>query len=287
MANGFINVLKPPGMTSHDVVSFIRKTYGLKRVGHAGTLDPAAAGVLPVALGQATRLIEYTTAADKAYRAELTLGYATDTGDTTGQIIDRKTVSMPARSQILSALAALTGEIEQIPPMHSAIKIAGKKLYELARDGITVDRKPRPVHISQLSLIEAANHTILFDVTCSKGTYIRTLCSDIGNQLGVPAVMSFLIRTRVGAFLLADSFSIEEIAENPEAALLAADTALDHIPELNLSGSQAQKFCFGQTLSCPGNDQELVKVYDNTCRFLGLGKLSSNLLVPVKVMSFA
>nr|WP_092067725.1 tRNA pseudouridine(55) synthase TruB [Dendrosporobacter quercicolus]NSL46741.1 tRNA pseudouridine(55) synthase TruB [Dendrosporobacter quercicolus DSM 1736]SDL62376.1 tRNA pseudouridine55 synthase [Dendrosporobacter quercicolus] len=285
MVSGFINVLKPPGMTSHDAVSFIRRTYGLKRVGHAGTLDPAAAGVLPVALGQATRLIEYTTAADKAYRAELTLGYATDTGDTTGRIISRKAVDMPAESQILNAFAALTGRIEQIPPMHSAIKIGGKKLYELARAGVTVDRQPRIVDIVKLSLLSAAKHTILFDVTCSKGTYIRTLCSDIGARLAAPAVMSLLIRTKVGPFLLADSFTVEEIAEQPAAALLPADAALGHIAVLKLSDSQSQKFLYGQTFSCPGSDQELVRVYDHNDGFLGLGKRSANLLAPVKVMS--
>lgn len=287
MISGFINVLKPPGMTSHDIVSFIRRTYGLKRVGHAGTLDPAAAGVLPVALGHATRLIEYTTDADKSYRAELTLGYATDSGDSTGEIICQSDFEPPSSTKICQVLNSFIGQNEQIPPMYSAVKIAGKKLYELARSGVTVERQPRSIFIHDLSLIHAAPETILFDVTCSKGTYIRTLCMDIGDKLNIPAVMSFLVRTRVGSFILADSFTIEEIAEQPESVLLPADTALTHIPRLSLTVSQAQAFRYGQSIPYSGIDQPLLRIYDDRHLFVGIGQLLSNSLAPVKVMSFA
>ncbi len=287
MANGFINVLKPPGMTSHDVVSFIRRTYGLKRVGHAGTLDPAAAGVLPVALGQATRLIEYTAGADKSYRAELTLGYATDTGDDTGQIIARSTVEMPPPQELDTALQSFVGTIEQLPPMYSAVKIAGKKLYELARAGVTVERQPRQVCIHALSLIAITANTLLFDVTCSKGTYIRTLCMDIGQKLGAPAMMSFLLRTRAGCFRLADSFTMEEIAAQPEGALLAPDAALQHLNPLFLSDSAAQSFRFGQSFAYAGEDQPILRIYDNHHLFIGIGQLSSNVLSPVKVLTMS
>lgn len=182
MTSGLINVLKPPGMTSHDVVSFIRRTYHLKRVGHAGTLDPAASGVLPVALGSATRLLEYMTDTDKSYRVELTIGYETDTGDDTGAILNNAVCVMPVKTEIEKVLSSFIGTIEQIPPMYSAIKIQGKKLYELARAGITVERQPRIITIHNITLLHIDDTRILFDVTCSKGTYIRSLCSDIGKK---------------------------------------------------------------------------------------------------------
>ncbi|MEG6585497.1 tRNA pseudouridine(55) synthase TruB [Dendrosporobacter sp. 1207_IL3150] len=287
MVNGFINILKPPGMTSHDVVSFIRRTYGMKRVGHAGTLDPAAAGVLPVALGQATRLIEYTTDADKSYRAELTLGFETDTGDDTGQITRKESFILPSRSQIETVLESFIGKSEQVPPMYSAIKIDGKKMYELARAGITVERKPRSIYIEKISLINISQNTILFDVTCSKGTFIRTLCTDIGNKLNIPAVMSFLVRTRVGTFLLDESFTLEEVQNDTTAAILQPDKALLHLPSLSLSEQASKSFCYGQTIPLNEVNQLQLRIYDNNNIFIGIGQLSSGLLSPTKVMSFA
>jgi tRNA pseudouridine55 synthase len=168
MQSGIINVLKPPGMTSHDVVSFIRRLYGIKRVGHAGTLDPAAAGVLPVFIGNATRLVEYLADAGKSYRAELTFGFETDTGDDTGKIINRCPCTVLDSTQIKETLASFLGVNEQIPPMHSAIKIGGKKLYELARQGQVVERKPRKIVIDSISLITESQSRIVFDVTDRK-----------------------------------------------------------------------------------------------------------------------
>ena len=287
MTAGIINVLKPPGMTSHDVVSFIRRTFGLKKVGHAGTLDPAAAGVLPVFLGNATRLIEYSTEAEKSYRAELTFGYATDTGDDTGKII--KTASepcFPAVDNIAAAFKALTGEIEQVPPMYSAIKIEGVRLYELARKGVEITRPSRKVFISSIELVNMEPPAILFDVTCSKGTYIRTLCADIGEKAGCPAVMSFLVRTRVGSFTISEALTLEEISELKEKALLPADYAIKFMPEIILDDSVAK--AFGNGL---GIKQDLLpqsnfyRVYNREKVFIGIGEknFSNNWLYPIKV----
>ncbi len=288
MRSGIVNVLKPPGVTSHDVVSFVRRVYGLKKVGHAGTLDPAAAGVLPVFLGPATRLIEFTADADKAYRAELTFGYATDSGDDSGEVIASRTdFSLPPAEEIAAVLASFLGESEQIPPMHSAIKVGGRKLYELARAGIAVERQPRAVTISAISLVRVAAPTILFDVTCSKGTYIRTLCADIGARAGCPAVMSFLVRTRVGDFTLADAKSFEEVAADPDAALLPVDTAIRHLARVVLADGEAKRFCHGQNIphDIPSGGG-LLAVYSQTGRFLGIARRDARAssLEPVKVL---
>ncbi|MDT8901342.1 tRNA pseudouridine(55) synthase TruB [Anaeroselena agilis] len=288
MRSGIVNVLKPPGMTSHDVVSFVRRTYGLKKVGHAGTLDPAAAGVLPVFLGSATRLIEFTADADKAYRAELTFGYATDSGDDSGEVIAaREGFVTPPADEVAAVLASFAGESEQIPPMHSAIKIGGRKLYELARAGIAVERQPRSVTISAIGLVRVAAPTILFDVECSKGTYIRTLCADIGARIGCPAVMSFLVRTRVGDFTLAEAKSLEEIAADPDAALQPGDAAVRRLARVDLDDDEAARFTHGQSipLASPATDG-LLAVYRRTGDFLGIARHSPQapLLVPVKVI---
>lgn len=287
MFHGILNVLKPPGMTSHDVVSFIRRTYGLKRVGHAGTLDPAAAGVLPVFLGQATRLIEYQTEADKSYRAELTFGYTTDTGDDTGKIIEEKPVSMPNEQTIRECLASFIGTIEQMPPMYSAIKVEGKKLYELARAGITIERQPRSVTIHAISLVSVGSQSILFDVTCSKGTYVRTLCLDIGQKLNIPAVMSFLVRTRVGEFHLSSAYSLEEIAVGRDKLLISEETAVSHLEMLILNQADSAAFRNGRRVFCSGNEvpaeEQLQRVYDHTGKFIGIALISGQAVTPQKV----
>ena len=289
MIGGLINILKPPGMTSHDVVSFIRRTYHLKRVGHAGTLDPAAAGVLPVALGPATRMLEYMTDCDKNYRVELTIGYETDTGDDTGTITNVVDCTMPAQYKIEEVLASFLGTIQQVPPMYSAIKVQGKKLYELARAGITVERKARTITIHDINLLKIDEKSILFDVTCSKGTYIRSLCTDIGTKINCPAVMSFLVRTRVGSFSLDRAFTLEEIEENSESAVLPVDTALDYMQKVILSQEIASAFKHGQNiLISPNNDynQTLLRIYDDQNLFIGIGqkKIDANIIIPVKVL---
>jgi len=290
MINGFINVLKPPGMSSHDVVSFIRRTYQIKKVGHAGTLDPSAAGVLPIAVGKATRLIEYMTDADKGYRAELTLGYSTDSGDTTGNIIKGiEDFITPEFNVITNVLDSFIGEIQQIPPMHSAIKINGTKLYDLARKGISIERSPRAVTIKKISLIKNSLDHFLFDVECSKGTYIRTLCLDIGVKLNIPSVMSFLIRTRVGGFKLDQAFTLEEITKYPLDVLQNIDVVLEHMPAVFLSSNLAQAFKQGQKIIMKNTDiqNSLVRIYENDNDFIGIGEFDINkvLITPIKVIT--
>jgi tRNA pseudouridine55 synthase len=289
MSNGLINIVKPPGMTSHDVVSFIRRTYHLKRVGHAGTLDPAAAGVLPVALGSATRLLEYMTDSDKSYRVELTIGYETDTGDDTGTITKSLDCIMPTRSKIEEVLSSFLGTIEQVPPMYSAIKVQGKKLYELARAGITVERQARRISIHNINLLKIDEKSILFDVTCSKGTYIRSLCTDIGIKINCPVVMSFLVRTRVGCFSLDQAFTLEEIGENPENAVLPVDNALSYMPKVILSREISTAFKHGQSiLNSAGisDSQTLLRIYDHQNEFIGIGQqnVGTAVITPVKVL---
>lgn len=216
--NGLINVLKPPGMTSHDVIYFIRKTLHVKKAGHTGTLDPGVAGVLPVCVGRATKIIEYLNEDIKVYRAELTLGRSTDTQDGFGRTVSLSDASSLTCEDIEKELLSFIGEQYQIPPMVSAIKHKGKKLYELARKGIEIERKPRKIHVFDIKVIRfnaigTRNPRIMFDVKCSKGTYVRTLCHDLGDKLGCGGFMSFLIRTATGRFHISSSLTLEEIWE--------------------------------------------------------------------------
>ena len=286
MTLGLINFLKPPGMTSHDVVSFIRRSYGLKKVGHAGTLDPAAAGVLPVALGQATRLLEYMTSANKTYRVELTFGYQTATGDEEGQIIARSPV-LPKAQDIDPCLQTFVGDIEQIPPMYSAIKVGGKKLYELARQGITVDIKPRLVTIESIKLLAVKAHSILFDVTCSKGTYIRTLCLDIASRLGTCGTMSFLLRTQVGDFRIENAVTAEEILANQDQQLLPVEYAIRSLPHIAVTSEQAEHFSHGRSCKVSLSGTGIHAVFDEQEHLLGIGQVATSgcTLSPAKVIA--
>lgn len=273
--DGFINVLKPTGLSSHDVVDIVRRIFKQKRVGHAGTLDPAAAGILPIALGRAARLVEYMEGADKSYRAEIAFGYATDTGDVYGEVIESvENPVLPSEEELRSVLRLFVGEIEQTPPAYSAIKVGGQRAYDLARQGAAVEMRARTVMIHRLELVcmDAAHARILVDVDCAKGTYIRALCTDIGAALRLPATMRFLLRTRVGGFVLADSYTLEELAEVRETALCAPDTALD-LPVYELDPQRTRAFYSG--LSTSERRMELAegcyRVYAEGV-FLGIGR---------------
>ncbi len=287
MIQGIVNVLKPPGMTSHDVVAVIRKQFKMKRVGHAGTLDPAAAGVLPVYIGLATRFIEYAADFDKSYRVELTVGRETDTGDDMGKIIRLAECSLPEFSQLEQILLSFKGSSTQIPPMYSAVKIGGKKLYEYARDGIVVEREPRAITIYDILPLNQTKTSFLFDVTCSKGTYIRTLCADIGAKLNCPVVMSFLVRTRVGCFDLAHAKTLEEIAVEGERAILPIDSAIQFMPAIILNKMQAQSFLHGQFINISGPSGALVRFYDENNHFIGIArKMDGDIFYhPLKVLN--
>lgn len=241
--DGILNLLKPPGMTSHDVVGFVRRTLQTKKVGHTGTLDPGVAGVLPICVGKATRLAEYIAGDDKAYRAEITFGLATDTQDSFGEVTAEADASHLTRGDLAYVLPRFQGEIMQVPPMVSAVKVNGKKLYELAREGVEIEREARPVTIHKLQLLDfrpGPRPVAFVDVVCSKGTYIRTLAVDIGAALNLPAHMSHLVRTRSGPFTLADAATLEDLAAG-RAPMLAPAAALGDMPRQTVPSFLADK----------------------------------------------
>lgn len=212
MIHGIINVYKEKGYTSHDVVAKLRGIVGQKKIGHTGTLDPDAVGVLPVCLGRATKVCDLLTEKDKTYEAVLLLGVETDTQDTSGEVLRREETTTISEEQVRQAILSFVGEYDQIPPMYSALKVNGKKLYELAREGKTVERKARRVQIHNIRILEINLPRVRMEVECSKGTYIRTLCNDIGEMLGCGGCMEALTRTKVSCFELQESLTLEEIA---------------------------------------------------------------------------
>lgn len=237
MTDGILLIDKPEGMTSFDIVARVRRLYGTKQVGHTGTLDPLATGLLVVLVGRAVKASEFLMEKDKEYIAGLRLGVTTDTEDITGAILSRSTV-LPPREAVLSAAACFIGEIEQIPPMYSALKVNGKKLVDLARQGISVERTPRPVTIRSLEINgDGVDYTM--KVVCSKGTYIRTLCADIGKMLGCGGVMSSLRRARAGSFSVKDAHSLKELeAMEPDtrgSLLLPVEMLFETLPSVTLS----------------------------------------------------
>lgn len=247
--NGILNILKPPGMTSHDVVSVVRKKLNIKKVGHTGTLDPNAAGVLPICIGQATKISQFLLDGKKKYRAELTLGIETDTEDIYGTIINESPV-VSTEDEIERVISSFCGTYDQIPPMYSALKVNGKKLYELARQGIEIERKSRTVTIYDINIIKINNNKIIFDVICSKGTYIRTLCKDIGKTLGCGGVMSFLLRTESSGFDLNTAITIEELQEldDVKPLLLPLDFPLNHMPKVIVSSLYTKQVLNGNRI---------------------------------------
>ena len=212
MINGIITIYKEAGFTSHDVVAKMRGICGQKKIGHTGTLDPAAVGVLPVCLGSGTRLCDMLTDRNKEYEARLLLGVTTDTQDTTGTVLEEKEVTC-TEAEVREAVASFVGEIMQVPPMYSALKVDGKKLYELARAGKEVERQARPITIFELEILKMELPYVTLRVACSKGTYIRTLCDDIGKKLGCGGTMAALKRTRVGEFGLADALTLSQLQQ--------------------------------------------------------------------------
>jgi len=254
---GVLSVLKAPGYTSHDVVARVRRLLGMRRIGHTGTLDPGAAGVLVLCVGRATRLVDLLQADDKAYRCELVLGVHTDSHDAFGVPVAVHRDMQVRRDALEDAVARFQGEIEQVPPMTSALKQQGRRLYELARQGLEVERPARRVRIHSLRVVrvvpDAAVLTfgtrVLMDVVCSKGTYVRTLCADLGQALGCGAYMSFLLRTRAGAFELAGARTLEELERDlarGELPLIGMDEALAHLPAIRLSQEGVRRVAHGQ-----------------------------------------
>ncbi|NLU52298.1 MAG: tRNA pseudouridine(55) synthase TruB [Clostridiaceae bacterium] len=282
--DGILVVNKEVNMTSFDVVARVRKLTSTKKVGHAGTLDPDASGVLPVCTGRATKIIEFLMNKDKAYRVELILGKATDTQDASGNTLYERPVEA-SLEEIEKTIYSFIGEKKQIPPMYSAIKINGQKLYDLARKGIEVEREPRTVffHKIEIKEIERLNDKVrvLMDVECSKGTYMRTLCHDIGESLGCGGHMASLVRTRSGPFLLKEAYTLAELEElknkgSLKTAFKRIDEALLHFPPVYVSASDAKKLRNGMAIKCAGLTPGLYRIYDENDSFLAIGKILEN-----------
>lgn len=254
--NGVLNINKPQGLTSHDVVARVRRITGQKKTGHAGTLDPLATGVLPLVLGSATRLVEYLSEEDKAYRARVVLGATTDTYDREGDIMPTPGAKMPSRAEIEAALEQFRGEISQLPPMYSAVKVGGKKLYEMARAGAQVELQPRRVTITRLDMEIYEPPAVGLFIECSKGTYIRSLAHDLGAVLGTGAYLDSLVRTRHGPFSLDSAVTLEKLHEafsegKGESLLLPSESILKGWEFYVASPDEETMIRQGKSLSLP------------------------------------
>lgn len=287
--DGVLNLLKPPGMTSHDVVSVVRRALGIKKVGHTGTLDPGVAGVLPICVGRATRLAEYIAGEDKAYRAEITFGVTTTTQDSFGESLSDQDASHLTKGDVAYSLARFHGPVMQVPPMVSAVKVGGKRLYELARQGVEVEREARQVFIHRIQLLDfrpGPRPTAFVDVVCSKGTYIRTLAHDLGQMLKVGAHMSHLVRTRSGPFRLEEAFTLEELLAG-RATMLPPATALGEMARATVSGSAVERLKHGVAprLQVDHPDGTTVALVDESGDLLALAEAQGGSLKLLKVFA--
>ncbi len=284
MMNGIFVLDKPVGMTSQQAVSRVKRILGAKKAGHGGTLDPDATGVLPVYLGQATRLSMYALGGDKAYLAEATFGFSTDTQDASGKVVDKGDPSHLTEKLITEALMQFVGTYEQLPPQFSALKINGKPAYELARQGIEVELKPREVVIDDIQieqiLLTPSQHSVRFFVGCGKGTYIRTLCHDLGQALGVPAHMSSLRRTKSGMFSISEAHSLTDLEEYKWSLVQPMGNGVKHLPMVTLDDDLIVKILHGQTVALTmseGNillpnfhEFAIVRVHDQVDRLIAI-----------------
>ena len=283
--NGIIVVDKPSGWTSQDVCAKLRGVLGERRIGHGGTLDPMATGVLPVFCGRATRAAEFCENSEKSYIASMRPGIVTDTQDTTGTVLERHSADI-TEADILAVLPAFTGEISQLPPMYSAVKVGGKKLYELARVGKTAERKPRSVTIFSLGLLGRDGGDYILEVTCSKGTYIRTLISDIGEKLGCGAAMSALRRTKAGGYSIEEAVPLETLINAPKDELQAYIRPTDSIfrayPAVTVSGRALRRVMNGNDFASPDTADGRYRVYSDAGEFLMLGECAGGVMKTVK-----
>ncbi len=283
--DGILNINKPTGMTSHDVVAKVRKLLKQKRVGHAGTLDPAASGVLPICVGQATRVAEYLSESGKAYQATIVFGTVTDTYDSEGTIIRTASTQDLTLPKIEALLPAMLGEQMQIPPRYSAIKLQGQPAYKRARAGEEVAMEPRPITIYQLEIIDwqpSQPSTLTLAVECSKGTYIRSLAYDLGEQAGCGAYLDGLVRTRSGPFPLSESITLAQLAGSAaqgtiEQFLYPADKAIEHYPALKLDEAMTERVRHGNTFQLEEqtdtlHEQSIARVYDDKGQFVAIAE---------------
>ena len=279
---GILIINKPQGYTSQDVVSKVKKILNVKKAGHTGTLDPMATGVLPVLIGEYTKLSKYLIEHDKTYVAKIKLGLKTDTGDLEGNVIEEKEFdkSILEKSNVENVLKSFLGKQKQIPPMYSAIKINGKKLYEYAREGIEVEVEPRDIELYKLNLLSIENDEIEFEVSCSKGTYIRVVCEDIAKTLGTIGTMSSLNRTIVDKFNISQAITFEElesIKENIDSRLIKMENVFDHLPKLTLNKRKEDLFLNGVMLTFEYQDG-VYNIYDSNNIYIGTGTIKDNLL---------
>lgn len=305
--NGILNINKPEGWTSQDVVAKLRGRLHIRRVGHTGTLDPMATGVLPVCFGKATRIIEYYDDDFKTYEAEMKLGMVTDTLDITGTVLETKTVDV-SEENVIQAIDSFRGWITQIPPKYSALKVNGKPLYKYAREGVEVEIKSRKIYVADIQPMEVnlGENRILFRVTCSKGTYIRTICDDIGKKLGCGGTMTALQRTQSGCFRVEEARTLPEILEMTdeelERCVIPMDETLVHLGKIELKSMESVPFYYNgreidtgyvNVLASPAVPEALqegsrlgdkYRVYDPEGKFLGISTLRENTLYPEKVI---
>lgn len=305
--NGILNINKPEGWTSQDVVAKLRGRLHIRRVGHTGTLDPMATGVLPVCFGKATRIIEYYDDDFKTYEAEMKLGMVTDTLDITGTVLETKPVDV-SEEDVIQAIDSFRGWITQIPPKYSALKVNGKPLYKYAREGVEVEIKSRKIYVADIQPMEVnlRENRILFRVTCSKGTYIRTICDDIGKKLGCGGTMTALQRTQSGCFRVEDARTLPEILEMTdeelERCVIPMDETLVHLGRIELKSMESVPFYYNgreidtgyvNVLASPAVPEALqegsrlrdkYRVYDPEGKFLGISSLRENTLYPEKVI---
>lgn len=305
--NGILNINKPEGWTSQDVVAKLRGRLHIRRVGHTGTLDPMATGVLPVCFGKATRIIEYYDDDFKTYEAEMKLGMVTDTLDITGTVLETKPVDV-SEDDVIQTIDSFRGWITQIPPKYSALKVNGKPLYKYAREGVEVEIKSRKIYVEDIQPVEVnlRENRILFRVTCSKGTYIRTICDDIGKKLGCGGTMTALQRTQSGCFRVEDARTLPEILEMTdeelERCVIPMDETLVHLGRIELKSMESVPFYYNgreidtgyvNVLASPAVPEAMqeesrlgdkYRVYDQEGKFLGISSLRENTLYPEKVI---
>lgn len=280
--DGIVIVDKPQGWTSQDVTARLRRVFGTRRIGHGGTLDPMATGVLPVFVGRATRGVEFFEHAEKTYETVLRLGITTDTEDMTGTVLTEENVSF-TEEQLQETLAAFRGEILQVPPMYSALKVNGQKLCDLARKGKTVERQPRPITIHELTLVERGKNTLRLRVRCSKGTYIRTLCKDIGEKLGCGGCMESLRRVAAGEYTIDEAIPLQTLldTEEPEKYLRGVDTMFRNYPAVTLTANQETRCRNGNAFSV-SLAAGTYRAYSQTGEFLMLAKVDGGVMSTIK-----
>lgn len=286
--NGIINIFKEKGFTSHDVVAKMRGILKQKKIGHSGTLDPDATGVLPVLLGNATVLSDMLTDKSKEYEAVMLLGVSTDTQDITGKILEKRDTSNLNKDMVTEIILSFLGEYMQLPPMYSALKVGGKKLVDLAREGKEVKREPRAVYIFDIDIMDISLPEVKFKAKVSKGTYIRTLCHDIGEKLSVGGCMESLIRTRVDRFYINDAITLKQVEENRECIkknILSVEEYFSFLPKINTSPEFDKYLHNGNKLKLdkkPENS-ELYRLYDSKDRFIAIYKKEMTELKPFKM----